>query len=261
MLTVTAIPAFADNYLWLLESEQQCWVVDPGDADRVRTVLRQRGRTLDGILVTHHHPDHIGGISELMSPNMPIIGPRKSRFKHVNDPVGDGDIRSICGLDFQVLEVPGHTLNHVAYFAQPEKSEPRSTQPILFCGDTLFAGGCGRLREGSAEQMHRSLQRLSQLPPDTQVYCAHEYTLANFEFALSVDPGNKKLIKRHRESLNLRRAGLATIPTSIQAELETNPFLRVSSHAIVASALKSDKNSGVEPAEIFATIRHMKDRF
>lgn len=230
--------------------------MDPGDANPVQAALIEKGRELTGILVTHHHPDHIGGIKELIRPGMPVIGPAQNPYALVNTPVREGDHQTICGVNFSVLEVPGHTLNHLAYFAEPE-----GQKPILFSGDTLFAGGCGRLFEGTPEQMHHSLGKLACLPSDTQVYCAHEYTLANLAFALHLEPGNILLTQHQQEMASLRDKGIPTVPTSIEIEKQINPFLRVDSQEICQSARQFNPDTGSEPTEIFATIRKMKDAF
>ena len=259
MLTVTPIPAFNDNYLWLIENRHECWIVDPGDAKPVKAALAAKGRALTGILVTHHHSDHIGGIEQLIEPGMPVIGPSANPFYLVNDPVSEGDIRRVCGIDFRVIGVPGHTLNHLAYYAEPDASGNRP--PALFCGDTLFAGGCGRLFEGTAAQMHDSLDKLSRLRPETLVYCAHEYTLANLAFAISLEPENRALKQRIEDVKNLRSKNIPTIPSTIKAEKETNPFLRVSSPEIIQRSLEFDPETSDESTSIFGTIRRMKDVF
>lgn len=258
MLTLTPIPAFNDNYLWMIESDQECWILDPGDAKPVQQALADRGRDLTGILVTHHHNDHIGGIAELARPGMPVIGPSINPYHLVNDPVSEGDSRIICGLRFDILDVPGHTLNHLAYYAPRQANQ---LTPILFSGDTLFAAGCGRLFEGTPEQMYRSLHKLSDLPDETAVYCAHEYTMANLAFASSLEPNNRELKNRIAEMQNLRDQNIPTIPSSIGVEKATNPFLRVQSEEIVGSAIKSNAGTSTNPVDIFASIRRMKDNF
>ena len=248
MLTVTPIPAFKDNYLWLIENDNECWVVDPGDAEPVKAAIASRDRELTGILVTHHHADHVGGIKQLLTSEMKVIGPSLKPHPLVRDPVSDGDIRRICDIDVQIIGVPGHTLNHLAYYFQTDRIHDNkdSDQPLLFCGDTLFAGGCGRLFEGSPEQMHDSLSKLSQLPEKTLVYCAHEYTLANLEFALSIEPGNQDLIAHQQNMMHLRSRNTPTIPTTIAVERATNPFLRSHSDEVKSTALAFDAKTGSE---------------
>lgn len=259
MLTVTHIPAFNDNYLWLIENDRECWIVDPGDAKPVKALLTVKQRKLTGILVTHHHSDHVGGIKELITPGMPVIGPSKNTYPLVNDPVSEGDTRLICGIKFSVIDVPGHTLNHLAYYVEPLEKE--NQKPLLFCGDTLFAGGCGRLFEGTPTQMHSSLSKLAQLPLETLVYCAHEYTLANLAFALSVEPNNQTLIEHQQDMQTLRSKNIPTVPTTIRTELAINPFLRSSSSEIIKTAKAFDIETTSEPTLVFGAIRRMKDQF
>lgn len=260
LFTVTPIPAFDDNYLWLIESEAECWVVDPGDGLAVKKVLETKNRVLTGILVTHHHSDHVGGISLLKTEGMPVIGPSITPHPLVNDPVQHNDVRTICGVEFTVLFVPGHTLNHIAYYAEYSPIAETKKQ-ILFCGDTLFSAGCGRLFEGTAEQMNRSLKILAGLPSETLVYCAHEYTLNNLEFALTLEPNNQDLIKRYQEVSDLREKGLYSIPTSIDQELKTNPFLRTHETELIQSARRFDPTLAPNSDSVFSLIRSMKDSF
>jgi len=257
MFQISPIPAFHDNYFWLIESDTETWVVDPGDASPVIRALQDRGKKLSGILITHHHFDHIGGVKELHYHGLPVIGPKKDQFELVNDAVSEGDIRQICGSQFKVIEVPGHTLNHIAFF-----SAPSGQAPVLFCGDTLFAAGCGRLFEGTPKQMFHSLNRLSALPDNTQVYCAHEYTETNLSFAHSVEPGSQDVIQRAKDVSALRAQGIPSVPTNIKIEKATNPFLRTNS-AEIMSNIKAELESSGNPdqTEIFAQLRKMKDIF
>ncbi len=256
MFTVTPVPAFSDNYFWLIESAGECWVVDPGDARPVCQTIEERGLDLRGILVTHHHPDHVGGIAELVGLETPVIGPAQRVLPQVTDPVSDGDTREIFGVSFRVIEVPGHTLNHIAYYAEPPGQEP-----LLFCGDTLFAGGCGRLFEGSPQQMFSSLQKLAALPDETLVYCAHEYTLANLRFAHSLEPNNAALRSRISDAENLRNTGTPTVPSDMRLERATNPFLRTDSPELIQSVREEGYRSIGSPSEVFAAVRAMKDNF
>lgn len=257
MLQIKPIPAFQDNYFWLIENGEETWIVDPGDASPVLKTLKTRERELTGILITHHHPDHIGGVAGLLHPGLQIIGPQKSRYELVNRAVSEGDTVRICGVEFNVMEVPGHTLNHLAYYAEPENQAP-----VLFCGDTLFAAGCGRLFEGTPEQMYQSLSRLQQLPGNTQVYCAHEYTQANLAFAQSVEPGNREIMVRMEEVAALRAQGIPSIPTNIQLENAVNPFLRTASPEIVSSAMKNASlKTSPDQVDVFRKLRKMKDLF
>ncbi len=195
MLSVTPIPAFSDNYIWLLRqdtSDSVC-VVDPGDASPVIEWLEREGLTLGTILITHHHPDHTGGVSELIQRYSPrVIGPHNPSITGIDEPVGDGDEIRVMGRLFDVLELPGHTLDHIAFFTA-------GIPPLLFSGDVLFSAGCGRLFEGSPEQMHQSLSRLDNLPEETLVFAAHEYTLANLRFA---KPSNRTIGTWSRPSTN-----------------------------------------------------------
>lgn len=251
MLEILPIPAFKDNYIWLISNSRHAVVVDPGDAGPVSLLLEQSGLTLEAILITHHCHDHIDGVVELISKYpAPVYAPAKESYDFPHTPVADGDLVTINKPDikFTVMEVPGHTLGHVAYYSQP----------LLFCGDTLFSCGCGRLHEGTAEQMYQSLQRLTQLPADTRVYCAHEYTLNNLAFALELEPDNMALHKRRQEVTELRTAGLPSLPTTIELELATNPFLRCGSNTIRQS-LELEENTA--PAEVFRILREMKNNY
>ena len=259
MLFIEPIRAFSDNYIWLLHdgSSKQACVVDPGEAAPVIEALISRGLSLTAILITHHHPDHVGGVPALVERyDATVYGPDSAHFKGVDNVLRDGDRVSVLGQRFDVLTVPGHTLDHIAYFHQtPEQP------PVLFAGDTLFAGGCGRLFEGTAEQMHRSLTRLAALPDNTQLFCAHEYTLANLRFALTVEPGNKALQQRLRDAERLRANDLPTLPSTIALEKATNPFLRSTEPQVVAAAGRYlEKDLGDAPAaDIFAAVRSWKD--
>lgn len=256
MLTIDPIPAFQDNYIWCLHRGGVAWVVDPGDAEAVETFLAARKLRLDGILITHHHSDHIGGLAQLARKHSvnTIYGPRNPSIPGITRPLGEGDSIAVLGLTFSVLEVPGHTLDHIAYFS--DSHEP----PLLFCGDTLFAAGCGRLFEGSAEQMYSSLQKLASLPRSTAVYCTHEYTQANLRFALAVEPDNPAILERVTTVARRRKASQPTLPSTLQLELETNPFLRTDTPPVRAAAQKRGA-AGSTNAQIFAAIRSWKDRF
>jgi hydroxyacylglutathione hydrolase len=253
-MEIIAIPAFKDNYIWLLRHDGRAAVVDPGDATPVLEALRSYGDTLAAILVTHHHDDHVGGVSELLSHHsVPVFGPAAEKIRGVDHPLRHGDqvLLPDLDIDFTVLDVGGHTRGHIAYYGANN----------LFCGDTLFAGGCGRIFEGSAEQMWGSLARLAALPPLTRVYCAHEYTQSNLKFALAVEPDNTALIERIEDVARLRDAGKATVPSTIGVEIETNPFLRWRSPAVVAAARRYRGNPVQGDAEVFAAIRDWKNVF
>jgi len=253
-LAVEPIPAFNDNYLWLLVRGPHAAVVDPGDADPVLRRLQSRDLRLQAILVTHHHGDHIGGVAELArATGARVYGPRGESIPARDVALSDGDRIEVLGADFEVLEVPGHTLGHIAYHAPAQR--------MLFCGDTLFAAGCGRLFEGTAEQMTASLARLARLPTDTRVYCAHEYTLSNLRFALAVEPGNEALRRRQQSCAAQRERGEPTVPSTIAEELATNPFLRCDEPA-VRGAAEGRAGRPLPTAEaVFAVVREWKNAF
>lgn len=258
MLNVTPIPAFNDNYIWMirLEGTKRVMVVDPGDAKPVLETLEQQGLSLEGILITHHHNDHIGGLKKLLEyRKVPVYGPYNPTIKQITQRLAEGELIEVFGETFKVLEVPGHTLDHIAFISQ---SLP---QPLLFCGDTLFAGGCGRLFEGSAEQMHNSLTKLANLPADTAVFPAHEYTLANLKFALAVEDSNKALQDYQTWCQKQREADLPTVPSSIANERAINPFLRSEEPAVCASVSQYCGQSLDNPVSVFRETRAWKDRF
>ncbi len=261
MLTLHPIPAFQDNYLWLLyrEGRDSAVVVDPGDALPVQEELKRRGLTLSAILVTHHHLDHTGGLKGLLTEGrVPVYGPCNAEIPEVSHSLNAGDRVEVLGEEFEVLSVPGHTMDHIAYFRPADEQDA----PILLCGDTLFAGGCGRLFEGTPEIMWQSLERIRQLPPETRVYCAHEYTLDNLRFACTVEPENQQLAERWERERQRRAEGRPTLPSTIGLEQATNPFLRCQEETVrsaVAARSKSDHGQG--PAAVFAEVRSWKDNF
>ena len=253
-INITAIPAFDDNYIWLLSAGgKACAVVDPGDADPVLEVLERLGLNLSYILLTHHHHDHVGGVQELLERyDATVFGPADARIPFVHKVCREGDEVQLADLNvnFKVLEVPAHTRSHIAFFAGD----------ILFCGDTLFSLGCGRFFEGTASDMQKSLDKLAALPVDAKVYCAHEYTQANCAFALKVEPDNPELQARAREIDELRAEGKITLPTTLAEELATNPFLRTRENSVVEAARKLDPHA-TAGISTMATIRAWKDRF
>lgn len=257
MLNVVAVPAFQDNYLWVLHAEgsSNCYVVDPGDAAVIETALTERGLTLSGILLTHHHWDHTGGVDALTAGrSIPVYGPNSANIPQVTHALGEGDeVYLDGGLKLAILEVPGHTLDHIAYFDSESSS--------VFCGDALFAGGCGRMFEGTAPQMQASLAKLAALPETTRIYCAHEYTQANLSFAVAVEPDNTELAERVALVARQRTDGVRTVPSLLSDELATNPFLRWASPDVIASAAQHTGKSLSAPQEVFAALRGWKDNF
>jgi hydroxyacylglutathione hydrolase len=250
------IPAFNDNYLWLLQDGRRALIVDPGDAHPVLDVLQDRQLQLESILVTHHHPDHIGGVDTLRdATGAKVFGPARESIPGPFTPLGNGDTVQALGLDFQVIDVPGHTAGHIAFYTPDVDG-----RPLLFCGDTLFSGGCGRLFEGTPAQMLASLDRLAALPGDTRVCCAHEYTMSNLRFALAVEPDNSELIGYHARCTALRDSGRPTLPTSIAQELLINPFLRTRQPVIKAAARRHDP-AAHDDNTVFAAIRQWKNQF
>jgi hydroxyacylglutathione hydrolase len=257
-LSVLTVPAFNDNYLWLIHDGANAAVVDPGDAQPILAALKAHGLTLTTILLTHHHADHTGGVPALLQHYaVPVYGPRNDGIATVTRPLSEGDTVDVPGLDLRlaVLEVPGHTLGHIAYVRS-------DGEPWLFCGDTLFAGGCGRLFEGTPAQMANSLNKLAALPADTKVFCAHEYTLSNLRFASAVDPGNAALQARVAADTAKRARGVPTVPSTVGVERETNPFLRYAEPQIAAQLVAAGKLQGGEaPVAVFAALRQWKNTF
>jgi hydroxyacylglutathione hydrolase len=257
MLDILPIKAFNDNYLWLFreESSKQACIVDPGDAEVVLEYLQAHELELAAIFITHHHGDHTGGIERLLQKyDVPVYGPDSINIPTISKPLREGDVVDLFGEKFHVLEVPGHTMDHIAYYTN-------AANPVLFCGDTLFAGGCGRVFEGTYPMMHESLQKLAKLSTDTQVFCAHEYTMANLAFAVAVSPNDQALADRVEQEQNRRDQGLATVPTSIEKELETNPFLRCNEEQIKHSAEHQMALNLNAAEEVFGSLRQWKDSF
>lgn len=259
-MKLIALPAFSDNYLWLWQQDRKAVVVDPGDASPVLQALVEQGLTLAAILVTHHHADHVGGVRELhLATGAQVFGPASEEVPAPFTPVMQSDVIELLGQSVQVLDVPGHTAGHVAYFlpnAQPK--------PVLFCGDTLFSGGCGRIFEGTPAQMLASLDSLATLPANTQVCCAHEYTVSNLRFALAVEPSNTELQNYMAHCQQLRAKDLPTLPAQLGTELQINPFLRAR-HPLVRHAVA--QHAGLSALEqnddvaVFAALREWKNDF
>lgn len=257
MLCIHPIPAFNDNYIWLIciDGTDQAYVVDPGDAKVVEQALEERQLQLTGVLITHHHFDHVGGLADLKAKYNPVVyGPDNPSIDGLDHIVRAGDVIDVLGASLEVLEVPGHTLDHIAYFLAGDA-------PLVFCGDTLFAGGCGRVFEGTPDMMHASLCALAELPAETRIYCAHEYTLANLAFAQAVEPNNPALAQRVVADQASRAAGEPTVPSTLALELATNPFVRCETHELQNSLRQQDKLISDLPASVFATVRGWKDSF
>tara|TARA_R100001244_G_scaffold116183_3_gene86293 strand:- start:30326 stop:31132 length:807 start_codon:yes stop_codon:yes gene_type:complete len=257
MLKIDALPAFSDNYIWLLQDLEQrrCAVVDPGDAAPVEAWLAANpGWQLSDILITHHHFDHVGGVERLKSATgARVLGPAQENIPARDLPLSEGDSVEVLGQRLRVLEVPGHTLGHIAYY--------QAEQQWLFCGDTLFAAGCGRLFEGTAEQMHASLSRLAALPGQTAVYCTHEYTLSNLRFAQAVEPNNPQIAQRLQEVSAWRAAGQISLPSTVALERATNPFLRSAETSVKEKIEAHEGRVKRSPSEVFAGLRTWKDSF
>jgi len=256
MLEISPISAFNDNYIWLLRRQgtEHAAVVDPGDAAPVIQRLLQDGLSLEAILITHKHGDHVGGVKELKRtwPEAVVYGPATEPIPAVERALSQDDRIRLKGIDveFLVLDVPGHTEGHIAYLIQDS----------LFCGDTVFAAGCGRVFSGTHQQLHRSLQQIATLPPKTKLYCAHEYTLDNIGFAAWVEPDNQDLVQRRRDAEEMRARGCPTVPSSLELELLTNPFLRSSEPVVVAAAERYAGNRLQSSEAVFTAIRTWKDR-
>lgn len=258
MILIDALPAFTDNYLWLLQEplSKRCAVVDPGAAAPVLAWLTAHPDwQLTDILITHHHPDHVAGVLQLKAHcGARVHGPAKENIPGRDTALHEGDCIEVLGINLQVLEVPGHTLGHIAYFHA-------ANQPLLFSGDTLFAGGCGRLFEGTAAQMHHSLQRLAQLPSNTLIYCSHEYTLSNLQFAQAVEPLNQQIAQRLAEVISLRAQGTITLPSNMALELATNPFLRAHETCVREQIDQRNNCQHASAEAVFASLRAWKNQF
>ncbi len=263
-MNLIALPAFTDNYIWMLHNGVDAVVIDPGDSAPVLAALDRLQLKLAAILLTHHHDDHIGGVPALLARlQVPVYGPAMEVIPDPCTRVRGGESVQALGLEFRVIDVPGHTSGHIAYFHAPKPGAAAGADtdaPLLFCGDTLFVGGCGRLFEGTPVQMHHSLQALAALPGDTLVCCAHEYTLSNLKFARAVEPDNAALARHTLRCEQQRAAGEPTVPGLLSSELATNPFLRCSAPAVIAAARQHGARSE-QPVEVFTALRSWKNDF
>ena len=267
MISITPIEIFSDNYVWLItHSNNTACVVDPGDAAPVLRVLKEQGLTLTAILITHHHWDHTGGIDDLIKqyPNVSVYGPQSPEIPQITHIQSNSSAINLFGdtsLCLEVIEVPGHTSEHIAYYGHYQMDLNSTQQAILFSGDTLFAGGCGRLLGGTAEELLSSLKTLAKLPANTLVYCTHEYTLANLAFATAVEPNNTHITQRITLESEKRKNAKPTLPSSIAIEQETNPFLRCTQPEITESINKHWRQTWQEEQELFTALRRWKDDF
>ena len=254
MINIEPIKAFNDNYIWLATTNEGSIVIDPGEAHKTIKYLKENDLNLDAILITHHHFDHTGGIEDMLKfKRVDVYGP-VNNIPSINKQLRDGDLFSVIGIDFKIIEIPGHTLDHIAFFSE------NNGNPVLFCGDTLFSSGCGRVFEGTFEQMHKSILKLKSLPANTKIYSGHEYTQSNLKFAMEVEPLNQKLISRYNDVQDLLNKGIPTLPTTLELELEVNPFLRCQAREVQNSVVKQFNTSNHED-EIFKALRQWKDNF
>jgi hydroxyacylglutathione hydrolase len=255
-LSLVALPAFDDNYIWMLHDGLRALVVDPGDADVVLATLQRLSLRLETILVTHHHIDHTGGVDVLRDKTGAMVfGPLTETMPEPIRRLEGGDKVQAMGLTFDVIDVPGHTSGHIAFYADNVEGVP-----LLFCGDTLFSGGCGRLFEGTPAQMLDSLTKLAALPSHTRVCCTHEYTLSNLKFARAVEPNNVELIQYQQQCIKMREAGVPTLPSTIARELQINPFLRSDQAEVVHAAQQLDPTA-TDAVAVFTAIRQWKNNF
>ena len=251
-MNLNSIPAFQDNYIWVLSDDAgRCLIVDPGEAAPVLRAIKENNWQPEAIFLTHHHADHVGGVAELRQhfPYLEVYGPAETQDKGTTKVVAEGDKVSVFGHEFCIIATPGHTLGHICFF----------NMPYLFCGDTMFSGGCGRLFEGTATQMYQSLKKISALPDDTLICCAHEYTLSNMKFALSILPHDLFINEYYREVKELRAKNQKTLPVTLKNERRNNIFLRTDDIDFISEISKETKL--LQPSERFAWLRAKKDNF
>ena len=254
MLSVKPIKAYQDNYIWLVSTNEGSIVVDPGESKKILNLIDNNEIDLKGVLITHHHFDHTNGLSDLLNERgLEVYGP-KNNVNGINNIVKNNDKFTVIGIDFEVIEIPGHTLDHIAYYSFNDG------EPILFCGDTLFSGGCGRVFEGTFDQMFIALKKISKYPKETKIFCGHEYTLSNLKFALAVDENNEDLIKEYDNIKNIVDSGNPSLPTILEKELKINPFLRCDNHHI-KNKIVSKFNTSDNELEVFCALRQWKDDF
>lgn len=254
MLTVEPINAYDDNYIWLITTNEGSLVVDPGESNKIIELMDSDKINLRGVLITHHHYDHTNGLLDLIKKkDLEVYGPNNN-IQEINNRVIELDKFTIIGIEFEVIEIPGHTLDHIAFYSF------NNGEPILFCGDTLFAGGCGRVFEGTYKQMFDSLKKISSYPQETKVYCGHEYTLSNLKFALEVDTNNHELENEFNNVKSLIASNNPSLPTTLQKELKINPFLRCNQNTIKNKVIKKFDMVDDE-LEIFTALRKWKDNF
>ena len=254
MLSVKPIKAYQDNYIWLVSTNEGSIVVDPGESKKILNLIDNNEIDLKGVLITHHHFDHTNGLSELLNKRgLEVYGP-KNNVHGINNIVKNNDKFTVIGIDFEVIEIPGHTLDHIAFYSFNDG------EPILFCGDTLFSGGCGRVFEGTFDQMFIALKKISKYPKETKIFCGHEYTLSNLKFALAVDENNEDLIEEYDNIKNIVDSGNPSLPTILEKELKINPFLRCDNHHI-KNKIVSKFNTSDDEFEVFCALRQWKDNF
>ena len=254
MLSVEPINAYDDNYIWLITTNEGSLVVDPGESNKIIELIDSNKINLRGVLITHHHYDHTNGLLDLIKKKgLEVYGPNNN-IQEINNRVIELDKFTIIGIEFEVIEIPGHTLDHIAFYSF------NNGEPILFCGDTLFAGGCGRVFEGTYKQMFDSLKKISSYPQETKIYCGHEYTLSNLKFALEVDTNNHELENEFDNVKSLIASNTPSLPTTLQKELKINPFLRCDNSTIKNKVIKKFDMVDDE-LEIFTALRKWKDNF